>query len=232
MEKVMVVVMALMAVVIVFQYRKNRKLRLIEKTLKEQIKITTEELETLKSQNQILEVHALVDSLTGIGNRRYAEKMMDREVSLAKRNCMPISVIYLDADNLRVVNNTHGHAKGDEYLAKFAKALQDSAGRKHDIIARLGGDEFIIILPCVGLAGAMKVANEAADKIRRIGNEIDIESRTTASVGIASIDDWSIFKEINSDEVIKKITERADAAMYEAKANGRDCIMVADLTAA
>jgi len=154
---------------------------------------------------------ALTDPLTGLYNQRYFQERLDREVKLADRKGTSVSLLLLDIDNLKKINDTHGHPKGDAALAHVAESLR-TVLRDVDICARFGGEEFAAILPDCGRDDALNVAERvreaiASSPVRHIG-------QVTVSIGVATYP--TIAKSIED------IIELADRAMYMAKAAGKN----------
>ncbi len=157
---------------------------------------------------------SLTDGLTGLWNRRHLALRIEAELSRAVRFGEPFSVLYLDLDGFKPVNDTLGHQAGDTVLIETARRLTD-ATREVDIVARPGGDEFTLLLPKTGLAGALRLA----DKIRTAvgGRPFDLDGTpigVTVSVGVAA------YPEHGSSG--KELLAAADGALYQAKAGGRD----------
>ena len=157
---------------------------------------------------------AVTDGLTGITNRPSVEKSLRIEFERSKRYNSPLSLILLDVDHFKDVNDTYGHQKGDEILIAFA-ALLKKACRTNDIAARYGGEEFLMILPQSNAQGAFKIAERVREEIMKIsftGNESNFA--VTVSCGVA---------EFNKDyESINKLIAAVDQALYEAKNGGRN----------
>jgi diguanylate cyclase (GGDEF)-like protein len=170
----------------------------------------------LKLQNVLLERLATTDSLTRTFNRRHITSLCESEFKRAHRTHEPFSIILLDIDHFKSVNDRHGHAVGDAVLRHVADALARTV-RTTDYVGRWGGEEFIVVTPNVGLEGALAVAERLrhAVEIRPI-DVMSPTNRITASFGVASY---------HSDDLnIDVIIERADAAMYESKAAGRNSV--------
>ena len=159
------------------------------------------------------------DSLTGLPNRNLLADRTVLAMNRALRNGKPFALLYLDIDGLKAVNDTAGHAAGDEFVRAVARALQ-RALRKRDTIARLGGDEFVVIVEEIdGHRGAAKVADKLLNACRRT-RAAGIEQPVTASAGI------SLFPRHGAS--MEALLERADAALYRAKARGRNCYLFAN----
>ena len=167
---------------------------------------------------------AETDPLTGLANRRRFDESLQRELSQSDRFGHPVSLVVMDIDHFKRVNDTHGHDAGDVVLREVARTLVDGV-RVVDLCARFGGEELAILLPQTTAAGAF----ELADRLRRriAGRPIrynDAEIAVTASFGVAS------YPEVVGDR--DKLFPAADAALYGAKHGGRNCVRVADLTGA
>ena len=165
---------------------------------------------------------AVTDSLTGLHNRRYLESHLDTAVSRSTEGGKPAAVLMLDLDHFKAVNDTHGHAVGDEVLVECAKRIQISV-RGVDLAVRYGGEEFVVIVPDTTL----KVAQSVAERLRRsIGDQLfqvsaDVgELPVTISIGVAIT---GAAKETGED-----LLRRADEALYEAKRTGRNRIVTAE----
>lgn len=161
---------------------------------------------------------AITDPLTGIFNRRYFEDNIVKEAERSLRLRQPFSVISLDLDYLKRINDTYGHQYGDLAIKTIANVLKKEA-RSIDIPARIGGEEFNLLLPGVDSHGAMI----AAERIRKsIENQVlDTISGITASIGVATF--------LEHSDRIDELIELADQAMYKAKVNGRNQVQIAKL---
>lgn len=161
---------------------------------------------------------ATLDPLTGIYNRRSFMSLAGRDLSRCRREGQPMSVLVVDIDYFKRINDEHGHAAGDAALVHIAAAMQATL-RQHDIVARAGGEEFF-----VGLANAdVAAAEQSAQRLcREIAvHAVPYEGRTipvTASVGLAQC--------LDGEEPIEGALKRADDAMYEAKRAGRNRVAV------
>lgn len=165
--------------------------------------------ETVKKQ-------AVTDPLTELFNRRFYEDALAREASRALRLNQPFTLISVDLDHLKKINDTHGHGVGDKAILATAKAISENA-RSVDIASRIGGEEFSVILPGIDAAGGMIAAERLRQSIE--GSNVDEVGRITASIGVAT------FIEHTLD--IDELTEIADRAMYLAKKGGRNQVKLA-----
>ena len=162
---------------------------------------------------------ATVDSLTGVANRRAFFDLSASARVLASRQRHPLSLLMLDLDNFKSLNDRFGHAAGDAALCVFAQAAQGVL-RDPDILARLGGEEFAVTLPATDLAGAI----QAAERVRSAVCEAALPSgcgdfQLTVSIGVVLVD---------VDEDINAALARADRALYAAKNAGRNRVVVGD----
>jgi len=158
------------------------------------------------------------DPLTGLANRRSAERRLASDRARAMRQNEPLSVLMLDLDHFKRVNDQWGHAAGDLVLKATAQALCDEV-RGADLPSRFGGEEFLTILPGTDATRAMEVAERIRQHMAGLviaapGDTI----RITASIGIATI---------GADEEVEQLVARADAALYGAKDGGRNRCMIA-----
>ncbi len=162
---------------------------------------------------------ATTDELTGINNRRHFFMQAERDLSRAQRFGRPLSVMMLDIDHFKKINDTYGHAVGDGVLQAFVKRSLESL-RQSDVIGRLGGEEFAVIMP----ETAQAAAEAAAERLRaHVAERPLIADRaaipTTVSVGVATFE--------AGDKSIDKFLHRADVALYRAKNKGRNRIEIA-----
>jgi len=175
----------------------------------------------LKKAKEELQFQASHDALTGLFNRRYIMEQLHQGVSQSLRYHHAYTLVMLDLDHFKQVNDMHGHAAGDLVLSKMAKILNDSV-REGDIVGRWGGEEFIALLPHTDLEGARKASEQWLKNIANIPLELDsgISINITFSAGVATLD--------NNDERsdVKSLAEQllvvADECMYAAKLAGRN----------
>ncbi|MBI3444616.1 MAG: GGDEF domain-containing protein [Magnetospirillum sp.] len=168
-----------------------------------------------------LEVLATRDPLTGINNRRHFDHLAGLELDHARRMGRSFSLLALDIDHFKRINDTWGHAAGDEALKSFVAACR-VALREYDILGRVGGEEFAVALPHTGLDGARVIAERLRRQVEEMvvrpakGDLFDL----TVSIGISTNRD--------TDVSIASLLERADTALYRAKNGGRNRVEVAD----
>ena len=166
----------------------------------------------LKEANARLEALATIDGLTGLKNHRAFQEWLADAFEIATYRNNPISLLLLDVDRFKQVNDTHGHPAGDEILKQVAGILQQTC-RATDCAARYGGEEFVIVLPDTDRAGALRLAERFRIKIASAPWTL---SPITASFGVAT---WS-GQATNQAQLIAD----ADAALYASKRNGRNCV--------
>ena len=160
---------------------------------------------------------AATDSLTGLPNRRFFLEVANREVERVRRFEVPLSVVMIDIDHFKSINDTYGHAAGDEALRQVA-ALLSPCLRAVDVIARLGGEEFALLLPGTNEAGAEILSEKLRKALASTSVQAGPETvRITASFGAADVH--------LTDRDIDASLERADAALYSAKHAGRDRVV-------
>ncbi len=168
---------------------------------------------------QELELLASTDSMTKLYNRRYFNELSKSVLKLDIRNSLSTSVIILDIDRFKVINDTFGHKVGDDVIISLANQLKKHF-RKSDIISRWGGEEFVVLLPQTDINGAMIIAKRLRDKIENSSiNTTDNQIvKFTISLGVSQVD-------YNKDNSIEASIICADKALYEAKENGRNRVV-------
>ncbi len=171
----------------------------------------------LTEENSLLKVESERDPLTGVYNRRAFEEAVEREFAAARKNSWPLSVVFVDLDHFKNVNDTHGHQGGDSML-KAVAALLGSTLRDTDVVARYGGDEFVLLLPGVDTRQAEAVAQRLVLRAREThaDNGNGKTFSITLSLGIATSDARSKFP------TSQDLLAAADAALYHSKRNGRN----------
>jgi diguanylate cyclase (GGDEF)-like protein len=162
-----------------------------------------------------LRADAMTDPLTGLANYRSFSQTLERELERSRRYALPLSLITVDLDHLKSINDQHGHEAGNDAI-RLAGRVLTGAVRKFEVVARQGGDEFAVILPSTAAAAARRLA----DRLRaEIGAQKLHGVRLSASVGVASWDG------ISWDPVA--LVKASDEALYRAKRAGRDRVEVA-----
>lgn len=171
-------------------------------------------LELLSISNKKLELLSTTDQLTNLYNRRYMDKKIVEEIEYSKRYEVAFSLLLLDIDDFKKINDIHGHYIGDDVLKEVSNILQSNM-RETDIVGRWGGEEFLIICPNTKAQSALKIA----EKVRTLMSEnlFSINKNVTLSIGIS---------EYYNGCTHKDIFKRADHALYKAKNNGKNCSVI------
>ena len=180
--------------------------------MEEKVRLRTLELE---AANRALDLQARTDALTGLLNRRGFETQMAFAVALARRSSRPLSLITVDVDHFKRVNDTYGHEAGDEVLRRLARTLE-SRLRGSDVVARLGGEEFVALLPDTDLNGAQSIAQALVAAMAE--QQDPVVGTITVSAGVATMR--------GAEDNGAAMLRRGDAALYEAKGQGRNRVCV------
>jgi diguanylate cyclase (GGDEF)-like protein/PAS domain S-box-containing protein len=188
------------------------------KNLEKQLKAANESLQAQLNENERLRLQlqeqAIRDPLTGVYNRRYFAEALENETSRAFREQSPFSIIILDVDHFKKINDTYGHKCGDLILRSLAKFLQENT-RRSDIVCRFGGEEFVILMPDAASDSAYERAELFRSQFAAMVNEYEGKQVTCSfSAGVASFPMHS-----NSGETLLNM---ADLALYQSKAQGRN----------
>ncbi|MBX3666287.1 MAG: diguanylate cyclase [Burkholderiales bacterium] len=212
------------ALVTLFAWRQavfNRRLRgevtrrrEAEDTLRDANERLQRQLAEIQGLQEQLQEQALRDSLTGLYNRRYFDDVLERELALARRQHYPVSLVMIDIDHFKQLNDSHGHQAGDAVLRELAKYLTDNS-RAGDLICRWGGEEFVAVMPHTPLSGAIRRAefwrsSFAAHPFSFGGPEFG----NTLSAGVAV---WP-----GDGDTPEDLLRAADRALYRAKSGGRN----------
>ena len=168
----------------------------------------------LELLNKNFELERLVstDLLTGLFNRRHLDAALHRELSLAQRQGLPLSLIAIDVDHFKAINDQHGHPAGDQALSRIGSLLSAHV-RNTDVVGRWGGEEFVVVCP----GASLEMATQVAENLRRCIAECDlgVNASATASFGVAAL---------HLGDTVHTLSSRADQALYSAKAAGRNCV--------
>lgn len=183
--------------------------------LSEANRLLSEEMLKVGVLNERLSELAHTDALTGLFNRRAYDQHLAREWRRVQRNGAFLSVLLIDADHFKAVNDQHGHAVGDQVLQVLAGLLQDGA-REIDVAARIGGEEFAVLLADTDAASAVRVAERIRRQIAQA--EAMPVAGVTVSIGVATL---------RAGEPPEGLQHRADQALYMAKSQGRDRVVSA-----
>jgi diguanylate cyclase (GGDEF)-like protein len=170
------------------------------------------------------EALSVTDDLTRLYNSRYLNLVLRRETKRASRSGRPLSLLFIDLDGFKSINDTHGHLFGSRALVEAAAVIRQSA-RETDVVARFGGDEFALVLPDTGGEGAYAVGERIRERIAAfkflVGDGLDIH--LTASLGVATLPDAAAS--------VEELVQAADMAMYHVKESGKNGIHVAPAAA-
>lgn len=168
---------------------------------------------TIKKQQDQLKKMALYDQLTGIYNRHYLMETANLKIAKSRRHSYPISLVVVDIDHFKSINDNNGHDVGDKVLIAVSKLFNQTT-RKEDIAARFGGEEFVLLLDHCSI----KSAQSKVESIRKQVEALKPESlKVTASFGVA---------ELQSGEALDNLIKRADDALYKAKQTGRNKVVL------
>lgn len=171
--------------------------------------------------NQLTAHQARLDPLTRLPNRAALDARLNEEVERAIRYRQPASVLFIDADHFKGINDCHGHEAGDRALREIATTIRQSI-RTPDFVARFGGEEFVVIAPGTWAVDALVLGSRIQRGIGKAIRHSDGQP-VTVSIGIAGIPEHAV----SAEEALRK----ADEALYRAKRSGRDCVVVSDISA-
>lgn len=174
---------------------------------------------SLEEANQHIEQLANTDQLTGVNNRRAFDRFAVQEMERAIRYQQSLSLLVLDIDFFKSINDNYGHEGGDDVLKEFAR-LCGSLLRQSDTLCRIGGEEFAALLPMTDISAAHSIAERIRLHVERhefFLSRVNQRIKITVSIGLSFL--------IETDQEIKDLLVRADAALYEAKGNGRNQVI-------
>lgn len=207
------------------------------KRQQKQSEVLNQQLETANSElrnlNKQLKAHSIRDGLTGLYNRAYFEEVLEQMGAQAKRSGEPLSLLFLDFDNFKSVNDTYGHTTGDQVLREMGRLLDGQLPiesdqriwRASDVATRYGGEEFAVLLPNTSVEGAVCLAEQLRDCVTRLTNVpglMDLASRPVSlscSIGVATFP---------THVVPTELIVAADKALYVAKNAGKNCVKVCE----
>ncbi|PKL94945.1 MAG: hypothetical protein CVV18_07325 [Gammaproteobacteria bacterium HGW-Gammaproteobacteria-8] len=190
----------------------------LERKVAERTKALQVTNQTLLQQQEMLQQLVDTDALTGVASRRQTLALASSALKMAQRSAKRPSVLMLDIDHFKQVNDQHGHASGDAVLRAIAQCCREQL-REGDVIGRMGGEEFMILLPAADHSTTAAVAERLRTAIaaRHVHGEADVDIRVTVSIGIARAMDG---------ETLESLMQRADQALYSAKRGGRNRVCV------
>jgi len=185
---------------------------------KEQTRQLEEVTEQLRRVNGELERLSVRDELTGVGNRRFFNLILEREWGRSARDVLPLSLILMDLDYFKAYNDCYGHQQGDACLRRVATRVDELLQRSGDYLARYGGEEFAVLLPHTGTGGVLTVAERIRGEVEKLGIEHAAAPSgrcVTLSLGVATL-----VPERHAPPAA--LVAAADAALYQAKRDGRN----------
>jgi len=177
------------------------------------IRRSDEQAKSLIELNKQLELMAYKDPMTQAYNRRYFFNVSKDIISLSRREKQPLSILMLDIDKFKTINDTYGHDVGD-IVIKHLVDITSSIIRDSDIFARFGGEEFVLMLPNTDISNAKILAQKIRKKIQ--DSTVKDNIKFTVSIGVAQLRE--------EDDLIDNVIKRADEALYSAKNNGRNMV--------
>lgn len=179
----------------------------------------------LKKQNDFLKKLTMIDGLTGIANKRRLNEYLEKWYRILLRKKLPLSVFMIDIDHFKLYNDTYGHLAGDDCLKQIADALRDSLKRPYDLAARFGGEEFACVIPETNINDALFIA-------KRIKNNIDslkLEHKSSPVSPFVTVSIGGVTKIPDQLNKHNEMLQKADEALYKAKQNGRNQILIEEL---
>ena len=199
--------------------KSTRQMRDTNKVLEERLATSKSEISNLQHSLEAIRAESLTDPLTGLGNRKYFDRMIETAVQTSLANNEPLSLLMFDIDHFKSFNDSYGHLTGDQVLRLVGQSLKELM-KGQDITARYGGEEFAVLLPNTALRHALSVA----DQLRRtvMAKELKKKStgellgRVTISVGVSLL---------RPNDDTDALIERADACLYAAKRSGRNRVI-------
>lgn len=200
----------------------------LRRQLEHEVDERTEELKNalskLSEAHIILKELTTIDAVTGIRNRQYFDEVYDQEWRRAMRQSYPITLMVLDIDHFKNVNDTYGHLAGDESLRAVAAQVDGLFNRPSDVVARYGGEEFVVVLPYVNAENAAAKAEQVRSHIEKLAITADGHKiKLTLSIGWVSI--------VPRDGMTSRLLIAcADRALYEAKASGRNRVVAGEMS--
>ncbi len=199
--------------------KSTREMRETNKALEARLTLSKNEISNLQQSLEAIRAESLTDPLTGLGNRKYFDRMIEMAVQSALANGEPLSLLMFDIDHFKSFNDSYGHLTGDQVLRLVGMSLKQTI-KGQDITARYGGEEFAVVLPNTALRQALTVADHIlravmAKELKKKSTG-EILGRVTISVGVSMLKPGD-----DTDALI----ERADGCLYAAKRNGRNRVV-------
>jgi diguanylate cyclase (GGDEF)-like protein len=175
-----------------------------------------QKIKELHEENLQLQSLSLIDNLTGLGNKRFFWMQLETEMARTKRTGHSCTLMMIDLDNFKCLNDTFGHLEGDRFLEEFGRIMRNKS-RSTDLPCRYGGDEFALIMPATSVADALKTGERLKDILADTPQQSD--PPISLSIGIS---EYTPFSSYNMNEFV----QAADLAMYDAKGGGKNQIRI------
>ncbi len=199
--------------------QRGLKLRAAREELRQKEQALQRQLDANRILQRQLQEQANRDPLTGLFNRRYLYATMERELARCERESQPLSLLVMDIDHFKRINDEHGHPAGDEVLRQVAQLLAGRA-RSSDVVCRYGGEEYVVLLPNMTAHTALVRAEEYRSQLQAMGIAVEDKTlHTTLSIGMASFP--------KHGNTVHELIRLADAALYQAKQTGRNRVVEA-----
>jgi len=179
--------------------------------------------EKLREANAMLNELSVRDGLTGLYNRRHFDAALDTELRRAARNLRPISLLMIDVDNFKALNDSYGHQRGDDCLREIARVLTEQPRRGYDVVARYGGEEFVVLLPDADAYAA----RAAAESIRLAVHALNIENHGSTVANVVTVSIGVCCDNPHLYDGSGRFVGEADEALYAAKRLGKNRVEVA-----
>lgn len=195
----------------------TQNMREASSNLRSELNDANQKIDKMNQEFHRIRHESLTDPLTGLKNRRAFDRDIAKTLAAAKVAQEPLSLLLVDIDHFKSVNDTHGHMLGDGVIKRIAQWLTETV-RGNDVVARFGGEEFVLILPKTDLQGATSVAENVRNNISKhtLRHGKKLIGKITVSIGAA---------QAQHDETADDLIDRADQALYQAKRNGRNQVV-------
>jgi len=200
-----------------------RDLQKVHADLMEAQQALLESQEELRKVNAMLSELSVRDGLTGLYNRRHFDGALTTELHRAARNLKPISLLMVDVDLFKSLNDSYGHQRGDDCLRKVAQVLEEQPRRGYDVVARYGGEEFVMLLPDSSIAAALHIA----ESIRLAVFALRIENLGSPVAGVVTVSIGVCCQTPHPGDDTESLVHEADLALYAAKRSGRNRVEIA-----
>lgn len=199
-------------------YMRERQVRLQARQAAHELELAQQRLDLERQLKEQAEIQARTDYLTGLYNRRHFVRLADSEIARVTHQQLPMSLLMIDIDHFKSINDTWGHAAGDEVLQRVAQLIRTML-RDTDIAARVGGEEFAVVLAETAGEPARKIAQHIGATIEHtlITSQAGVPIKVTVSIGLAALHQ----RQVGLDDLLRE----ADQALYDAKQAGRNRVV-------